>query len=161
AFELELGADGFTARDTRTGAPRALDELSDATRIQLLLAARVAHVEALEGDGPALPLLLDEVLSTTDPSRFRAIAEALLELAAAGRQVGYRTGDLDEAAAGVEAGRALGHPEPRLFDLGEAGAARPAEALPPVEPAPAPPSPEGLDAHAYARRLGVPAPDGF
>lgn len=160
AFELELGDEGFTARDTRTGEPRALHELSDATRIQLLLAARVAHVEALERGGPRLPLFLDEVLSTTDPARFRAIAGALLELAAGGRQLVYFTADLDEAAAWTEACRALGQPVPRVYDLGDGGSVRPPAELPAPPRTPVP-SPHEHDAESYARVLGVRAPDGF
>lgn len=162
AFALELRADGFGARDTRTGRPRSLGELSDATRIQLLLAARIAHVEALEAQsGTTLPLFLDEVLSTTDPERFREIARTLLELCASGRQLLYLTADPAEAAAWVAVSEELGYPPPRLYDLGDPESVRPPAPLPRAVPPPAPPAPDGHDAESYARRLGVHAPDGF
>ncbi|MDT8284543.1 MAG: hypothetical protein RQ767_03380, partial [Thermovirgaceae bacterium] len=78
----------FRARETVTGRGKALSELSDATRMQLLLAARLAYIEEVE-EGLKLPLFLDEVLTTTDPERFAAISESLLVMAEEGRQVFY------------------------------------------------------------------------
>src|SRR5690606_38909299 len=73
----------FRAYDTTAGIGRALDELSSGTRVQLLLAVRIAFVESRE-TGPRLPLLLDETLGNSDDERARAIMETAIALAADG-----------------------------------------------------------------------------
>lgn len=100
-WELDIGAgiDGtaaFAARDTNTGSVRALDELSSGTRVQLLLAIRLAFVELLEGEHPKLPLILDETLSNSDSERETAAMQALIEIARSGRQILYFTAQEDE-----------------------------------------------------------------
>lgn len=87
----------FRAYDTEAGRGRALDELSAGTRLQLLLAVRIAFVETLES-GATLPLLLDEVLANCDDHRARAIMDAAVALAKAGRQTFYFTAQADELA---------------------------------------------------------------
>src|SRR5690606_31106452 len=54
------------ARDVRMGETRALEALSTATRVQLLLAVRLAFLEEAERGRETLPLFLDEVLATSD-----------------------------------------------------------------------------------------------
>ena len=78
--EDEGGDLRFAARDHGSGATLALDQLSDGTRSQLLLAWRLALVFVSEG-AVRLPVFLDEVLAHCDEARFAAIAEALLRLA--------------------------------------------------------------------------------
>src|SRR5690606_19838647 len=86
AWRLDIG-DGetpaFRAFHTVSGMGHALDELSTATRMQLLLAVRLAFVESQEKEqgGPRLPLLLDETLGTCDDARARAVMDSLLTLA--------------------------------------------------------------------------------
>ncbi|MDE0508035.1 MAG: hypothetical protein OXI17_05295 [Gammaproteobacteria bacterium] len=81
------------ADDLRAGQRRDLDELSDGTRIQLLLAARMAFAEEVE-QGEALPLFLDEALDQSDPQRFAAIVRSLASVAQnEGRQILYLTSD--------------------------------------------------------------------
>jgi DNA repair exonuclease SbcCD ATPase subunit len=166
-WRIELGeARAFRAFDESSGQARDLDELSDGTRVQLLLAARLAALEFRE-DGTSVPLCLDEALSTTDPRRFRAIAGALFELTTnptAPRQLLYFTADFGEAEQWREVARELGHPEPTVLDLGtltgepdDWGGALLAR---PTLPAP-PPDPTGLTPEEYALALGVSAPDGF
>lgn len=130
AFALDTDGDGgFVARDTTADEQRRLDELSDATRIQLLLAARLAFLEEAEGSAPPLPLFLDEALSTTDRGRLRAIVRCLLELVDAGRQVIYATADEAEAALWAAVCSEEGRPAPRIVHLtaddGWTGAAAP------------------------------------
>jgi len=156
-FELAMGAaagDGvFRARETATGEWRALSELSSGTRMQLLLAVRVAFaIEAEKGRTP-LPLFLDEALTTADPERFRAVADSLRRLSEeGGRQIFYLTAQPEESrywadaapavidlAASRRAGRAVTVPE-------EFG-------LPPAPPEP--PRPGGVPPEEYAVRLGV------
>ena len=155
-FELAMGAAGdgtFRARETATGEWRALAELSSGTRMQLLLAVRVAFaLEAEKGRAP-LPLFLDEALTTADPERFRAVADSLQRLSEeGGRQIFYLTAQPEERrywagagptvidlAASRRAGRAVTVPE----ELG----------LPPA--APEPPLPGGLRPEEYAVRIGA------
>ncbi|NOZ95738.1 MAG: hypothetical protein GXP47_13520, partial [Acidobacteria bacterium] len=119
AFRLTVGGDGtLAAVDTRTGARRSLEELSDGTRIHLLLAASLAAIEEAEGAAGPLPLVLDEALSTTDPGRFGEIAGALLELVQSGRQILYLTADPDEVAQWRRACEQAGLPAPEPLTLG-------------------------------------------
>lgn len=162
-WQLDVTADGqLVAHDARQDTIRALDELSDGTRIQLLLAARLAAIEEGEGGGEPLPLCLDEVLSTTDRVRFEAIAAALLELADAGRQILYLTANHAEVALWRQVCERLGRPAPTVVDLGAVTAA-PAGwegvTVPELPAAADVPAPEGRDSQAYARILGVRAPD--
>jgi len=160
AFRLEVDPSGdLYAVDAALGQRRELDQLSDGTRIHLLLAARLAALEAAEGTAGPLPLCLDEALSTTHPGRFRAIARALAGVAGEGRQILYLAADPTEAGHWREAFAEAGLPAPAVVELapaGDAGGWRP------PGPAPAPPPPEpGEDAAAYAARLGLPLPDPF
>ncbi len=61
-------------------ALRTLDQLSDGTRAQLLLAVRLAYLREIEHGNP-LPVVLDDALATTDPERMREIGAALLAVA--------------------------------------------------------------------------------
>lgn len=81
----------YEAIETATGERRTLNQLSRGTRIQLLMAVRLAFAFESEKEGLSLPLFLDEVLSNTDPERFDAIAEVVSEILARGRQVFYFT----------------------------------------------------------------------
>lgn len=85
----------FRAVDTITRAGHPLGELSSGSRVQLLLAIRLAFVETQE-QGIQLPLLLDETLGNSDDERAQAIMEALLALAEGGRQLFYFTAQPDE-----------------------------------------------------------------
>lgn len=85
----------FRAFDTIKEIGQSLDELSSGTRVQLLLAVRVAFVEQQE-QGAKLPLILDETLANSDDARARAIIEAVVQIAAEGRQIFYFTAQHDE-----------------------------------------------------------------
>ena len=85
AFELRLRDDGtFIAHDVRQETARELAELSSGTRMQLLLAVRLAWIETQEQAGETLPLFLDEALTTSDEERFAVMAQSLERLAGAG-----------------------------------------------------------------------------
>ena len=155
-FELAMAAAGdgtFRARETATGEWRALAELSSGTRMQLLLAVRVAFaIEAEKGRAP-LPLFLDEALTTADPERFRAVADSLQRLSEeGGRQIFYLTAQPEEGRYWAEA-------RPTVIDLAESRRAGravtvPEEVgLPPA--APEPPPPGGLRPEEYAVRIGA------
>ena len=159
-FELHLSADGkFSARDTRQGAVRELGELSSGTRMQLLLALRLAWIEAQERGGATLPLFLDEALTTSDWERFAEMAKSLEQIAAAEdgrqRQVFYLTARRDEAALWRHATGS----EPPLIDLAavrsKAQTAGPEHLAAPDQPRPPTPR-NGETAEDYYSRLGVP-----
>ncbi|MBL8863589.1 MAG: hypothetical protein JNK02_16485 [Planctomycetes bacterium] len=73
----------LAARDADDNAERlGLTQLSDGTRAQLLLAARLAYLREIEHGDP-LPVVLDDALATSDPARKREIGASLLEVARA------------------------------------------------------------------------------
>ena len=155
-FSLELRPDdSFMARDNKQGTWKALSELSSGTRMQLLVALRLAWTEAQEQGGETLPLFLDEALTTSDEARFKAIAESLERLAEAeDRQIFYLAARRHEAALWQQVtGR-----QPAAVDLAEVRASQTGRAaedyrvvLPPKSPPPESRSPE-----EYAALLGVP-----
>ena len=155
-FTLELRNDNrFAARDLEQEQLRTLEELSSGTRMQLLLALRLAWTEAQEQGGESLPLFLDEALTTSDEDRFAVMANTLTRLAEAGeRQVFYLSARRHESALWRRATGA----EPPVIDLAEVrfGTTH----LEPddfqVETPPSLPSPAGQDAASYAALLGVP-----
>ena len=158
-LERRDGAPEFRARETSSGQGRKLSELSDGTRVQLLLAARLAFATRADRRR-RVPLFLDEVLTTSDPARFAAVAESLLVLVREeGRQVFYLTSNPSDAARWA----ALLEPEERerlrTVDLAAlrslAGAAAAATEIE-VEPVPEVPSPEGLSAGQYGLAIEAP-----
>ncbi len=167
-YELRLGGDAqsaFRAWDTSKAQGLSLSQLSDATRIQLLLAVRLAFAGHAER-GVQLPLFLDEALSTTDPERFRAVAESLMVLAADGRQIVYLTSNPADAAVFAklpESARAPGGP-PKVVDLA-ALRGRQSAVLDVAELEPPPvrvwPLAEGKSAEQYGVELGVTLPDPY
>ena len=96
AFELRLRNDGSLHRLTMFAqeTERELAELSSGTRMQLLLAVRLAWLETQEQGGETLPLFLDEALTTSDEERFAVMAQSMERLAGSG----------DEDAAGAARG---------------------------------------------------------
>lgn len=160
AYDLEITKAGglarLAARETASDELRSLEQLSDGTRVQLLLAARMAYLGQFEGDEP-LPLFLDEVLSTTDQARFEAIAGCLFELAAEGRQIFYLTANPADVLAWRRAAEAHGRPAPHLIELGDHAPAELEQLSPP--PRPVVPSPAGHTPEQYAELIGVPPVD--
>ena len=165
AFELRLRGDGaFIARDVRQETARELAELSSGTRMQLLLAVRLAWLETQEQGGETLPLFLDEALTTSDEERFAVMAQSLERLAgpgdedaagaARGRQIFYLSARRHEPALWRQATGT----RPAVIDL--AAVRFPPGALAPEEyrvDAPPPiPAPNGASAESYASLLGVP-----
>lgn len=74
-----------------------LSELSSGTKVQLLLAVRIAFVERQE-QGAKLPLVLDEALANSDDVKARSVIEAVRAICRDGRQVFYLTAQSDEVA---------------------------------------------------------------
>lgn len=162
-YQLDLDPDGegFRAVDTVLNTGHTLDELSSATRVQLLLAVRLAFVEAQE-TSLRLPLLLDELLGTSDDERSAAIVDAVIALARSGRQILYFTAQADEVARWVDALVAAGVNH-ACIDLKAVRDRRPVAtfAAPAVRPAivGTVPPPDGYTHEEYGELLGVPAID--
>lgn len=93
-YELRLD-DHFVAFDTKNSIGQSLSEISTGTRVQLLMAVRLAWVESNER-GWKLPILADELLANSDEERAAAIIESLIEISREGRQVFYFTAQADE-----------------------------------------------------------------
>ena len=148
----------FAARETASDERRALNELSSGTRMQLLLAVRVGFALTAEQDRSRLPLFLDEALTTADPERFSAAADALTVLAHdEGRQVFYLTSQPEDVAYWQ-----CHAPDCHTLDLAalrgqQRGVETPAAlALAPLR---SPPAPGSQTPEAYALTLGVPPVD--
>ena len=112
-YELEVVQDGpgFVAIDhVNNGDLYELDRLSEGTRIQLLLAVRMAFVEQLEG-GVRVPFFADELLAVSDDARAGAIMDALLAICREGRQVFYFTAQGDEVEKWLQKAAATGNSE--------------------------------------------------
>mgnify|MGYP006291912727 FL=1 len=86
-----------------------VDELSTGTRIQMLMAVRLAYIETQESRYK-LPILADELLANSDDQRARAIIEALVEISREGRQIFYFTAQHDEVSKWKQVTRALDSP---------------------------------------------------
>ncbi|NBC29187.1 MAG: hypothetical protein GVY29_04250 [Spirochaetes bacterium] len=147
----------FAAYDTRKERGMALRELSSGTRVQLLLAVRVAFVTVQE-QGQRLPLILDETLANSDDEKAQAIIEAVQEISADGRQVFYFTAQDDEVSKWkvLQSASEVDH---RFIPLD--GAADPQTidetVLPPtVRSEDELPDPEGMTHQEYGAALSVP-----
>ncbi len=110
-YELEVISEGpgFVAIDhVNNGDMYTLDRLSEGTRIQLLLAVRLAFVEQLES-GVRVPFFADELLAVSDDARAGAIMDALLAISREGRQVFYFTAQGDEVEKWMQQAAATGN----------------------------------------------------
>ena len=157
-YRIELSAQddqGFLAWDTLENRSKSLDALSSGTRIQLLLAVRLAFIEQYEA-GVALPLLADELLANSDDERAGEIVDALVAIAATGRQVIYFTAQLDEISKWKSRLEAAGLSEADYALLPLSGDATAASFVPPD--ASGTPRPAFADALPELR-VNVPAPD--
>lgn len=85
----------FTAHDNLLKRGRTLDQLSSGTRVQLLLAVRLAFLEQQE-NGVMVPLVLDETLANSDDGKAEEIISAVLSICRTGRQIFYFTAQEDE-----------------------------------------------------------------
>ncbi len=168
-YELKMaaqsqGEDRFVAVPDDSVQELELDQLSDGTRAQLLLAVKLAFI-TVEESGARPPVFLDDSLTSADPERFALVAASLGRLAdRQGRQVFYLTPNPADAAAFGRALADAGLPAAHHIDLarirGLAGAADPADLNPANLPANIlAPDPAGMTAAAYAEALLAPRPD--
>lgn len=162
-YELRLSREADAPRliaiDLGSGEGRRLDELSDGTRAQLLLSARIAFAEEVE-QGRTLPLFLDEALDQSDPARFEAIVCSLGQIANdQDRQIFYLTSDPSDVERIRYALTKENYEIAAEIDLGlirtnAASVIDPASLH--VAPRPAVPKPDGSSAEKYGATLGVP-----
>ncbi len=70
--------------DERRGVPQAFAELSTGTRLHVVLSLRLGLLTEQEGgvDARHFPIVADEVMAVSDPEASRALAEALVQIAA-------------------------------------------------------------------------------
>lgn len=161
-LDLDESADEFRAYDTVTERGCALDELSSATWVQVLLAVRVAFVEQQE-QGVKLPLVLDETLANTDDAKAAVIIESIVELAREGRQVFYFTAQGDEVARWLAALADRDDLDHAVVDLAEVRDTDGHVDVPALDALAdhqaSPPAPDGHDHESYGEALDVPAVD--
>ncbi|MCY4322118.1 MAG: hypothetical protein OXD00_00335 [Gammaproteobacteria bacterium] len=157
-FSLKLSDDGvFEAFDERQSARRDLDQLSTGTRMQALLAVRMAWVRHRQAGALNLPMFLDEALTTSDEQRFMDIAKTLQTLArSTGTQIVYLSARQSERALWEAAiGESL-----HCIDLRQERDDIRREELDgfPLPPRQATPKPQGSP-EDYAKALAVPGID--
>ncbi len=157
ALEIDESKGCFVARDLQQQTRRSLSRLSSATRMQLLLAMRLARMRSLERGRETLPLFLDEALTTSDEQRFREVAKSLEQLAREEeRQIFYLSARRQEVALwGQATGRPPHHIDLAAVRFGLSSTAPGDFALPPTESKSIPP-PDGCSPESYAASLGVP-----
>lgn len=158
-LDIDEEANTFRAYDTVKDRGYALDELSSATRLQVLLAVRVAFVEQQE-QGIQLPLILDETLANTDDGKAEVIIESMIELAREGRQVFYFTAQGDEVARWLAALEDRDEVDHTVIDLANIQDTDGHVDIPDLDNLadhpPAPPDTDGHDHEGYRDELGVP-----
>lgn len=158
AWDISVGEADLMARDRALGEVRPLAALSSGTRMQLLLAVRLAWTRRLESGRKALPLFLDEALTTSDESRFAEVAESLEILCREeGRQVFYLSARQQESALWEQVtGRAPHRIDMAALRFGQAETGVEDYIVPPAQEVP---EPGGESDESYAARLGVPPVD--
>ena len=156
-FRLDFDDGAFRAFDAVRGRAYGLDELSSGTRLQLLLAVRLAFAEQQEV-GVRLPILLDEALANSDDERAGAIVQAVLRLCRQGRQVFYFTAQAEEVAKWRRLADEHPDVECRFLGLPNADAlvAVDLEATPTAETTRRVPDADGRSMDDYADAAGVP-----
>ncbi|MGQ1889752.1 ATP-binding protein [Thermophagus sp. OGC60D27] len=166
-YELRLNDENkasFSAYDTLLKREQPLSELSTGTRIQLLLAVKLAFIEKQE-ESIKLPLLVDELLANSDDERAAAIIRALIAISEEGRQIFYFTAQDDEVRKWLSFLKQHNDVGYSLISLAEdAPSTAPQNQdlqnmVQDIELFHALPSPEGKSLSEYARSIEVPSFD--
>lgn len=134
---------------------QSLNELSDGERIQLMTAVRLAFLE--QDETCRLPLLVDEVLGTSDDGRSGVLIDTMIDIARQGRQVFYCTAQHDEVGKWKARLRDAGVAS-KVLDLAEirGGATHHAEPLDiAIFETAAPSEPNGVSYNEYRTVLGI------
>lgn len=77
----EAGAEPVLVAQRGNGAQLRVEEMSEGTRDQLYLALRLAALDIRRASGVDLPVILDDILMTSDDERSGAMLEALADFA--------------------------------------------------------------------------------
>src|SRR5690606_32733871 len=77
----DSGQEPVLVAERRSGARIGVDDMSEGTLDQLYLALRLAALDLRRAAGVDLPVILDDVLMTSDDQRSGAIFEALADFA--------------------------------------------------------------------------------
>lgn len=167
-YELQFEAGPppeFTALDTATGLSLSLDQLSSGTRVQLLMAIRLAFVENVEV-GPKLPVILDETLGNSDEFRASAIIDAAIDICLHGRQVFYFTAQGEEVARWIHRVESMPEderPQIKIVELAEVRRDAGFDRLPipaaTISESTSLPSPADYDPETWAAAMRIPAID--
>ncbi|MDL2222337.1 AAA family ATPase, partial [Parabacteroides sp. OttesenSCG-928-N08] len=147
----------FKALETKTQRELNIHEISTGTRIQLLLATRLAYIREQEKGETRFPILIDELLANSDDLRSEAMIHTLLEISKE-RQLFYFTAQVDEVAKWEKALESTAEIEKKIYRLGEIDLSHPTlptERLQ-IELYPQLPSCEGADHARYGQLLQVP-----
>lgn len=156
-YQLRFKGDRFEVFDVRSERIRPLAELSTASRAQLLLALRLAWIEQAEQHRESLPVFMDEVLTTSDPDRYRLVVESVQDISRSGRQMFYLTAQSSEVAAWSE--WATNGQQLHVIDMAEVrrGQVEPLKlSMPSAERRQRDvPDPENLSPEAWARKAGI------
>ncbi|HHN73935.1 MAG TPA: hypothetical protein ENK10_01775, partial [Acidobacteria bacterium] len=118
-YELraEPSSGRLQVRDGGSGEVLGLRALSDGTRAQVRLAARLAFAFEAEGRH-RLPVWLDEALTAADPERFAAVADSLIEvMLREDRQVFYLSANPSDVEAWQQALERRGESRANVIDL--------------------------------------------
>ncbi len=152
-YSVSINRDGFFARDLIGNENLTLDQLSDATRLQLLFAVRMGFIEQLELSGErTFPIFMDELLANSVDSRALTIIEAVKEIAKE-RQVFYFTAQKDEVEKfRIHAKEVFNEVDLEAVQMAEKAASSPLiESKPLVEPLSEPIA----DYYAYGKELSI------
>jgi hypothetical protein len=144
----------FTARNA-SEPWRPISQLSSGERVQLLLSVRLAFLE--EGESMRLPILLDEVLASSDDERASRVMDAVVDIARTGRQVLYLSSQSDEIEKWIAKMQHSGVPFEvvRLAEIRQITASDGRADRRPLPAARVLPSPNGCTRDEYATSLGV------
>lgn len=158
-YKLDLKDGDFRAYDTVKERGFGLDEFSSGSKLQVLLAVRIAFVEQQES-GVKLPLFLDETLANSDDNRAEVIIESVMELARDGRQVCYFTAQGDEVAKWRRELESTDEVEYREIDLAETQPNATAVSIPDTDELAVDsrelPDPAAHDHESYGEELDIP-----
>ncbi len=159
------GTPSFVVHDETSDLDLTPAQLSTGTRTQLFLAVRLGFLTS-QTMGEPPPIILDDILTTSDPARFVAAVTSLGRLADThGLQLFYLCARPDETDAWRQTLADQGLPEPHVIDLAAArklGAMSPPSVLNAWNPDRAasllPPPPGDMTPDAYGLLLQPPRP---
>jgi hypothetical protein len=149
----------FIVSDDLTGRRQELSELSAATKLQLVLAVRLAYISHIE-KGLALPIMVDEVMMNSDERRAEEIMGILVNISRE-RQVFYFTASQAERSHWLSVLERTDPPVGQMFISLEGTLEMPPAIEGPIEnpfitAGEGVPSSEGLTHHEYGRMIDPP-----